>query len=372
MPLFGSRKDSRRVHCNIRDKYDLRHELGAGAFSKVILAESKEIPGYLVAIKCIQKKLLKGKEASMQNEINVLSRLRHPNIVRLIETVEDKANYYLVMDLVTGGELFDRIVAKGSYSEQDASSLIRQVLDGVNYLHENGIVHRDIKPENLLYQTPDPDSRIIITDFGLSKSVESEVMETACGTPGYVAPEVLAQKPYGREVDVWSIGVIAYILLCGYPPFYDENDVNLFAQIMRGEYEFDSPYWDDISDSAKDFISHLMCVDPEKRYTCKQALEHPWIHDDVALTKDIYPAISEKLKRLTVRQQWKKAYYATTAVRLLQRLYISNREGGSPRSNAQDEPRSSDTDEEGPSTKRTEDDIGPVDGNPAALAGTQA
>ncbi|KHJ41868.1 kinase domain protein [Trichuris suis] len=277
---------------------------------------------------------------------------------------------------VTGGELFDRIVAKGSYSEQDASSLIRQVLDGVNYLHENGIVHRDIKaaePENLLYQTPDPDSRIIITDFGLSKSVESEVMETACGTPGYVAPEVLAQKPYGREVDVWSIGVIAYILLCGYPPFYDENDVNLFAQIMRGEYEFDSPYWDDISDSAKDFISHLMCVDPEKRYTCKRALEHPWIHDGTALTKDIYPAISEKLKKLTVRQQWKKAYYATTAVRMLQRLYISNRDGGSARSdNAQEEPRSSNTNEEEEPTETTEAEINSVEGNPAALAGTQA
>ncbi|OUC43292.1 kinase domain protein [Trichinella nativa] len=297
-----------------------------GAFSKVILAESKTRQGLLVAIKCIDKKLVKGKEESMQNEINVLSRLRHPNIVRLIETFEDKSNYYLVMDLVTGGELFDRIVAKGSYSERDASNLIRQVLDAVNYLHMNDIVHRDIKPENLLYQSPDPDSKIMISDFGLSKSVESDVMATACGTPGYVAPEVLAQQPYGKAVDVWSIGVIAYILLCGYPPFYDENDINLFAQIMRGEYEFDSPYWDEISESAKDFISHLMCVDPDHRYTCKEALAHPWISGDTASKKDIYTSVSEKLKKLTVRQQWKKAYHAAAAVRMLQQLRISRDE----------------------------------------------
>jgi calcium/calmodulin-dependent protein kinase I len=128
----------------------------------------------------------------------------------------------------------------------------------------------------LLYYSPDEDSKIMISDFGLSKMEDSGIMATACGTPGYVAPEVLAQKPYGKAVDVWSIGVISYILLCGYPPFYDENDANLFAQILKGEFEFDSPYWDEISDSAKDFIQNLMCVNVERRFTCKQALAHPW------------------------------------------------------------------------------------------------
>lgn len=179
-------------------------------------------------------------------------------------------------DSVTGGELFDRIVEKGSYTEKDASGLIRQVLAAVDYMHDQGVVHRDLKPENLLYYSPHDDSKIMISDFGLSKMEDSGIMATACGTPGYVAPEVLAQKPYGKAVDVWSIGVISYILLCGYPPFYDENDANLFAQILRGEFEFDSPYWDEISDSAKDFIRHLMCVGVEQRYTCKQALAHPW------------------------------------------------------------------------------------------------
>uniref|UniRef100_A0A183INS0 Protein kinase domain-containing protein n=1 Tax=Soboliphyme baturini TaxID=241478 RepID=A0A183INS0_9BILA len=247
-----------------------------GAFSRVFLAESKVQVGFLVAVKCIDKKAVKGKEESLQNEIDVLRRLQHPNIVRLYETYEDKSNYYLVMELVTGGELFDRIVERGTFSEKDASALIRQVLEAVSYMHDNGVVHRDIKPENLLYHSPAKDSKIIISDFGLSKTIDSGIMATACGTPGYVAPEVLAQKPYGKAVDVWSIGVITYILLCGYPPFYDECDANLFAQIMRGEYEFDAPYWNDISDSAKEFISHLMCVDPQKRYTSKQSLAHPW------------------------------------------------------------------------------------------------
>lgn len=155
---------------------------------------------------------------------------------------------------VTGGELFDRIVEKGSYTEKDASGLIRQVLEAVDYMHEQGVVHRDLKvsyisqplsqpfylrfylqPENLLYYNTDEESKIMISDFGLSKMEDSGIMATACGTPGYVAPEVLAQKPYGKAVDVWSIGVISYILLCGYPPFYDENDANLFAQILKGK-----------------------------------------------------------------------------------------------------------------------------------------
>ena len=137
---------------------------------------------------------------------------------------------------VTGGELFDRIVEKGSYTEKDAADLIRQVLSAVAYMHSMGVVHRDLKPENLLYHSPEEDSKIMISDFGLSKMEDSGIMATACGTPGYVAPEVLAQKPYGKEVDVWSIGVISYILLCGYPPFYDENDANLFAQILKGRH----------------------------------------------------------------------------------------------------------------------------------------
>ncbi|XP_043679480.1 calcium/calmodulin-dependent protein kinase type 1-like isoform X2 [Vespula pensylvanica] len=308
MPLFGKKDSNKKMKKDgkddkspsVEDKYILKELLGTGAFSEVRLAESKEKPGQMFAVKIIDKKALKGKEDSLENEIKVLRRLTHPNIVQLLETYEDKLKVYLVMELVTGGELFDRIVEKGSYTEKDASGLIRQVLEAVDYMHEQGVVHRDLKPENLLYYSPDEDSKIMISDFGLSKMEDSGIMATACGTPGYVAPEVLAQKPYGKAVDVWSIGVISYILLCGYPPFYDENDANLFAQILKGEFEFDSPYWDDISDSAKDFIHKLMCVNVEQRYTCKQALAHPWISGNAASNKNIHGSVGKSPSSLMV------------------------------------------------------------------------
>lgn len=327
MPLFGKKESGRKSKKDldkvpIEQKYELKELLGTGAFSEVRLAESKENPGEMYAVKIIDKKALKGKEDSLENEIRVLRRLTHPNIVQLLETYEDKNKYYLVMELVTGGELFDRIVAKGSYTEKDASDLIRQVLEAVNYMHEQGVVHRDLKPENLLYYSPDDDSKIMISDFGLSKMEESGIMATACGTPGYVAPEVLAQKPYGKAVDVWSIGVISYILLCGYPPFYDENDANLFAQILKGDFEFDSPYWDDISDSAKEFISRLMCVDVEKRYTCRQALAHPWICGNTASNKDIHSTVSAQLKKNFAKSRWKQAYHAAAVIHQMKRMAL--------------------------------------------------
>lgn len=346
MPLFGKKDSAKKSKTdsfsscighqgNIEEKYILKEQLGTGAFSEVRLAESKE-SGKMFAVKVIDKKAVKGKEDSFENEIKVLKRfserkdekgpfLTHPNIVQLLETFEDKNKVYLVMELVTGGELFDRIVERGSYTEKDASDLIRQVLEAVDYMHERGVVHRDLKPENLLYYSPAEDSKIMISDFGLSKMEDSGIMATACGTPGYVAPEVLAQKPYGKAVDVWSIGVISYILLCGYPPFYDENDAHLFAQILKGDFEFDSPYWDDISDSAKDFIRCLMCVDVDKRFTCKQALNHPWISGDAANDKNIHGTVSEQLKKNFAKLRWRQAYHATAVIRQMQKMALSSR-----------------------------------------------
>uniref|UniRef100_A0A673BPX1 Calcium/calmodulin-dependent protein kinase type 1-like n=1 Tax=Sphaeramia orbicularis TaxID=375764 RepID=A0A673BPX1_9TELE len=302
-----------------------------GAFSEVVLAEEKRTQK-LVAIKCIPKKALEGKENSIENEIAVLHKIKHTNIVSLEEIFESKSHLYLVMQLVSGGELFDRIIEKGFYTEKDASKLIQQILDAVRYLHDMGIVHRDLKPENLLYYSMDEDSKIMISDFGLSKIEGSgSVMSTACGTPGYVAPEVLAQKPYSKAVDCWSIGVIAYILLCGYPPFYDENDAKLFEQILKAEYEFDSPYWDDISDSAKDFIVHLMEKDPNVRYTCEQALQHPWIAGDTALDKNIHESVSAQIKKNFAKSKWKQAFNATAVVRHMRRLQLgTSHEGPNP------------------------------------------
>ncbi|XP_010781052.1 calcium/calmodulin-dependent protein kinase type 1 [Notothenia coriiceps] len=293
-----------------------------GAFSEVVLAEEKRTQR-LVAIKCIPKKALEGKENNIENEIAVLHRIKHANIVTLEDIFENTSHLYLVMQLVSGGELFDRIVEKGFYTERDASQLIHQILDAVKYLHDMGIVHRDLKPENLLYYSMDEDSKIMISDFGLSKiEGAGSVMSTACGTPGYVAPEVLAQKPYSKAVDCWSIGVISYILLCGYPPFYDENDAKLFEQILKAEYEFDSPYWDDISDSAKDFICHLMEKEPLKRYTCDQALQHPWICGDTALDKNIHESVSAQIKKNFAKSKWKQAFNATAVVRHMRKLQL--------------------------------------------------
>ncbi|KAM6985652.1 calcium/calmodulin-dependent protein kinase type 1D [Aplochiton taeniatus] len=312
---------------DVKNIFEFKEVLGTGAFSEVVLAQERAT-GRMFAIKCIPKKALKGKESSIENEIAVLRKIQHENIVALEDIYESSNHLYLVMQLVSGGELFDRIVEKGFYTEKDASTLIRQVLDAVNYLHKMGIVHRDLKPENLLYFNPQDESKIMISDFGLSKMEGSgDVMSTACGTPGYVAPEVLAQKPYSKAVDCWSIGVIAYILLCGYPPFYDENDSKLFEQILKADYEFDAPYWDDISDSAKDFISSLMEKDPVKRYTCDQALRHPWISGDTALCKNIHESVSRQIKKNFAKSKWRQAFNATAVVRHMRRLQLGSSMG---------------------------------------------
>ncbi|XP_012697918.1 calcium/calmodulin-dependent protein kinase 1Db [Clupea harengus] len=308
---------------DIHDIFEFKETLGTGAFSEVVLAKEKATEKRF-AVKCIPKKALRGKESSIENEIAVLRKIKHENIVSLEDIYESSHHLYLIMQLVSGGELFDRIVERGFYTEQDASILIKQVLDAVNYLHEMGIVHRDLKPENLLYFNDEDESKIMISDFGLSKIESSNVMSTACGTPGYVAPEVLAQKPYGKAVDCWSIGVIAYILLCGYPPFYDENDSKLFEQILKAEYEFDAPYWDDISDSAKDFISNLMQKDPEKRFTCEEALAHPWIAGDTALSKNIHESVSRQIKKNFAKSKWRQAFNATAVIRHMRRLHLSS------------------------------------------------
>uniref|UniRef100_H0V9B3 Calcium/calmodulin dependent protein kinase IV n=1 Tax=Cavia porcellus TaxID=10141 RepID=H0V9B3_CAVPO len=213
----------------------------------------------------------------VRTEIGVLLRLSHPNIIKLKEIFETPTEISLVLELVTGGELFDRIVEKGYYSERDAADAVKQILEAVAYLHENGIVHRDLKPENLLYATPAPDAPLKIADFGLSKIVEHQVlMKTVCGTPGYCAPEILRGCAYGPEVDMWSVGIITYILLCGFEPFYDERgDQFMFRRILNCEYYFISPWWDEVSLNAKDLVSKLIVLDPKKRLTTFQNLSFP-------------------------------------------------------------------------------------------------
>jgi len=257
------------------------HILGKGNFSTVYLGEHKGTHTR-VAIKKIVKLGAKNKPEMLKNEVDILKKMEHPYIIKLYDIFETETELYLVMELVNGGELFDRIVEREQYSESNAKEVMRQLFSAIKYFHELGVVHRDLKPENLLLENERDDTNIKVTDFGLSRIFldreAPEMMKTACGTPGYVAPEVLQAsiKGYDKEVDMWSAGVILYILLCGYPPFFSENDPELFELIMNVEYEFHPRYWSHISEEAKNLISHLLLKDPKKRLTAVQALEHPW------------------------------------------------------------------------------------------------
>jgi len=184
-------------------------------------------------------------------------------------------------------------------------------VDAIRYCHSLGIAHRDLKPENLLYETKDAGSVIKVTDFGLARFINNDMATTACGTPGYVAPEVLIGKGYGKEVDFWSIGVILYVLLCGFPPFYEETNQELFETIKKGKFDFPSPYWDDISDMAKGLIKGLLHVDPKKRMNADQILEHPWVLGEMTPRK-ILPNVTDKIRDFNSKRKFKRAEMAST------------------------------------------------------------
>jgi len=229
-----------------------------------------------------------------------MKKVEHRNILRLFEIFEDEQHVYIVMELINGSELFDRIVDKGYYSEKNTVHIVKQILSAVSYLHSMGIAHRDLKPENLLCSGQDEGEDVKIADFGLSKMFDgNELLMTSCGTPGYVAPEVLMCESYDKSVDLWGIGIITYILLAGYPPFYAENDTALFEKIMGAEYDFDDECWDDVSDLAKDFIRHLLVKNPKDRFTADQALEHPWLREGKAPDKSLQ-SVSAKMEKYNV------------------------------------------------------------------------
>jgi calcium/calmodulin-dependent protein kinase I len=282
--------------------------LGTGSFGVVNHATRKS-DSKTFAIKTIKKVQLSAEDLnSIQDEVDILRRVQHPGCVALVEVFESPKTIYIVMELLTGGELFERIIEKGSFSEKEASKVIREAVEAIQYLHKAGIVHRDLKPENLLYSTPETDSAIKITDFGLAKRKNpNQTLHTACGTPSYVAPEVLKRQPYSPAVDLWSIGVILYILLCGFPPFHNENTAELYNLIKAGDYSFPDPYWSDISPEAKDLVRGLLTVDPTKRYTSEKVLQHPWISGDVARSKDLGQSHLNRLKVLQAKRKLRRA-----------------------------------------------------------------
>lgn len=265
---------------SVEEKYDLGKELGRGGFSIVREAVNKATKEK-VAVKFIEKKFVDQDELKLlQREIDIMARVQHKNVLRLFEIFDTAQQLSLVMELVNGGELFYKIVDKGSYSELEARDIVRQLVEGVDYLHNQGIAHRDLKPENLLCSEMDDGKMVIkIADFGLSKTFSGEsALETSCGTPDYAAPEVLRMDgAYDKSVDLWSIGVITYVLLCGFPPFYGKSQAQLFEKILNADFEFPEPEWTQISAEAKDFINHLLVLDVKQRYNTKQCLEHPWL-----------------------------------------------------------------------------------------------
>eukprot|EP01129_Flabellula_baltica_P011071 TRINITY_DN4770_c0_g1_i3.p1 TRINITY_DN4770_c0_g1~~TRINITY_DN4770_c0_g1_i3.p1 ORF type:complete len:401 (-),score=90.94 TRINITY_DN4770_c0_g1_i3:24-1226(-) len=270
---YPSEDSGRNENQDIFSRYNFGEELGRGGFS-VVKRGTKRSNGKDYAIKIIEKSEMDEDIDVLRREIEIMKQLSHPNIISLEEVWETEDVMYLVMELVTGGELFDQIIENKKYSERDAVEIIKQILDAIAYMHENGIAHRDLKPENLLVAD---DGSIKVTDFGLSKDYSLETLQTSCGTPDYVAPEVLKGVSYDSAVDIWSIGVITYILLCGFPPFYGSNDQVIFDKILRCDYSFPSPDWDTISEDAKDFIDALLVIDSSERPTAMDCLEAPWI-----------------------------------------------------------------------------------------------
>uniref|UniRef100_A0A2K5K0U4 calcium/calmodulin-dependent protein kinase n=1 Tax=Colobus angolensis palliatus TaxID=336983 RepID=A0A2K5K0U4_COLAP len=250
-----------------------------GAFS-VVRRCVKKTSTQEYAAKIINTKKLSARDhQKLEREARICRLLKHPNIVRLHDSISEEGFHYLVFDLVTGGELFEDIVAREYYSEADASHCIHQILESVNHIHQHDIVHRDLKPENLLLASKCKGAAVKLADFGLAIEVQGEQQAWFgfAGTPGYLSPEVLRKDPYGKPVDIWACGVILYILLVGYPPFWDEDQHKLYQQIKAGAYDFPSPEWDTVTPEAKNLINQMLTINPAKRITADQALKHPWV-----------------------------------------------------------------------------------------------
>ncbi|XP_040847446.1 serine/threonine-protein kinase DCLK1 isoform X4 [Ochotona curzoniae] len=286
-----------QIPATITERYKVGRTIGDGNFAVVKeCVERSTAREY--ALKIIKKSKCRGKEHMIQNEVSILRRVKHPNIVLLIEEMDVPTELYLVMELVKGGDLFDAITSTNKYTERDASGMLYNLASAIKYLHSLNIVHRDIKPENLLvYEHQDGSKSLKLGDFGLATIVDGPLY-TVCGTPTYVAPEIIAETGYGLKVDIWAAGVITYILLCGFPPFRGGDDQEvLFDQILMGQVDFPSPYWDNVSDSAKELITMMLLVDVDQRFSAVQVLEHPWVNDDGLPENEHQLSVAGKIKK---------------------------------------------------------------------------
>uniref|UniRef100_A0A8C1ELG6 calcium/calmodulin-dependent protein kinase n=1 Tax=Cyprinus carpio carpio TaxID=630221 RepID=A0A8C1ELG6_CYPCA len=299
------------------DEYQLYEELGKGAFS-VVRRCVKKSTGQEYAAKIINTKKLSARDhQKLEREARICRLLKHPNIVRLHDSISEEGFHYLVFDLVTGGELFEDIVAREYYSEADASQCINQILESVNHIHQHDIVHRDLKPENLLLASKMKGAAVKLADFGLAIEVQGDQQAWFgfAGTPGYLSPEVLRKDPYGKPVDIWACGVILYILLVGYPPFWDEDQHKLYQQIKAGAYDFPSPEWDTVTPEAKNLINQMLTINPAKRITAEQALKHPWVCQRSTVASMMHRQETvECLRKFNARRKLKGAILTTMLV----------------------------------------------------------
>mmetsp|Transcript_23844 Transcript_23844/g.56174 ORF Transcript_23844/g.56174 Transcript_23844/m.56174 type:complete len:375 (+) Transcript_23844:111-1235(+) len=308
--------------------YKLGSKLGEGAFSVVKEGQHRQSHKSF-AIKIVTKsKLSKEDEIALKDEIDVLKDMQHDHIIRLYDVFEEPQHYYLVTEKMGGGELFDRIVQKSYYNEKEARDTCLILLSAIHHCHSKKVAHRDLKPENLLLFSAKDDSSIKIADFGFAKRVKApKTLTTQCGTPGYVAAEILEGRPYDTQADMWSIGVIVYILLGGYPPFIESNQRTLFRKIRKGQYEFHEEYWGQVSNDAKDLIRFLLTVNPDKRLTAEGGLNNKWIGADAATLASLDLGTNlEQFKKFNAKRKFKAAVSTVIAANKMQSLGINFRE----------------------------------------------
>mmetsp|Transcript_18707 Transcript_18707/g.28012 ORF Transcript_18707/g.28012 Transcript_18707/m.28012 type:complete len:591 (-) Transcript_18707:71-1843(-) len=262
----------------LHQKYKIKEVIGRGHFSIVKRCVDKKT-GENLALKCINKNKLKEKDHRwLESEIEILQAVKHTNICRLVEVFQTQKMCYLVLELLQGGDLLERVADDHSFTDSDAADVIRTVAGVLDYLHGMGIIHRDLKPQNLVYRSSAKGAQLVVTDFGLSKFLKDGAThtKTACGTPLYLAPEVIMGNGYGKECDLWSLGVMLYVLLTGYYPFYSSDRKRLYSKITRCSYKWPDG-GNDVDDRAKDLVAKLLVVDHKKRYTAREVLQHPWL-----------------------------------------------------------------------------------------------
>ena len=285
--------------------YVVSAKIGTGNFA-VVRKCTHKASGKAYAIKVIDKSKSRSstyKENMFEKELEILQNIDHPNLIKLYDHYDTKSSLYLVTELASEGDLFDRVVTlkkRKALSEKDASHLVQQLVSAVQYLHNKNIVHRDLKPENILIDSTEDGKDIVkICDFGLATFIQSgQLLETVCGTPTYVAPEILTEEGYNEKADIWAVGVIMYILLCGHPPFHSKVQKMLFQKIKKGEFDFHEKYWGCISSSAKDLIRKMLTVDGTQRLSASQVMEHPWIRYPDAVIAEHHALPEEVSKRI--------------------------------------------------------------------------